>query len=258
MIRRRGVTSIEYAIISLLVAVGIVGVVLTVGVNTSAIYCTVASALDSGGQACFSGTPGAGEVPFAQMAALPAGTVCTNHLVASPETYQLPPGSNTSPEPAGQQSYLRSCVEKSGAIYSVAVVSYVPSNGEFFENIYTPPNLTVSQNSTSGYSSGSGYMAFIDGHSLYGFTASSIPNNSYAYENNAALAKTGMNFAQTASYSSTPYQNQNGATLYTTSTAAGQQNAAASYIAGVNDVIGSGPAQTTGGFFASTTTQPAP
>lgn len=224
--RKKGATAIEYGLLAALIAIPVAVYATSVGNNDSAIMCTVSKSL--GGSGCGGGSSsyGYGLSPLPGMTPMPQGTVCQNQSVANvpaadAQWAPVPPSSG--------DAYLRVCNAPGGAAYTATYISFGSDGSVNSQSFYTagavPNNATTDQ-----------VMSYLFS-SMFGPTPVGIYSNQQ-YITNAGYTPTGNtgSLSQEAS--------QLGA-LYITS---GSQNAAASYMFGVNDMSAGLPNQTTGGY----------
>lgn len=242
---RRGVTGVEYGMLLALIAAVIIVPVISLGGGTEQIFCNMGGAI--GGAACPDAsaaftTPGAGETPLQGMAALPAGTVCTNSPAGGTFYY------------GETAAYIRSCVEPSGTLYSATAVSYNTTTGTVDAQTFVGSNVTVGPSTSTVTSGGvtsstgnanTGSMIYIDGDPANG-TGQFYTTSGYFFQNAAQLSSEGM----------TLYDEQQNdesdtgpGTAFATPTAS--LNAAAAYMLGSSSAPPAGaPADTGGGFIA--------
>jgi Flp pilus assembly pilin Flp len=218
---RRGVTGIEYGVLLALIAGLVIVPVAAMGTSVQQIFCQMGGVL--GGAACpdasaSAGTPGAGEVPFPNIPALPAGTVCKTQ----PDGY---------PASGGVAGFVRACTEPNGALYSAAYIAYDSATGAVNTTVFqgSTSDLILAQNGsgeTLEVPTPSGPVSVLNSGSFFTNIYYTQYFNAEIF-NNAAYATT---FGTTIPDEITQENNSYGGVA----TSLGSENTAMNYISGLN------------------------
>lgn len=233
---RRGVTATEYGVLLALVAGLIIVPVTELGGNVKQAVCEVGGSI--GGAPCpdanAATTPGAGEVPFSGMAALPAGTVCKTQ----PDGYA----------PAnGVVGYVRACTAPGGSLYSAAYIAYDSATGLVSSTVFQPsgPGFELVPNGSGVTIDAPAFFtnaetSILSSGSIQPSSTGSLNFNSEVF-NNAAYA------AYTQNTISGEIQQEQQTVQNGVSTTLGSENAAMDYISGINTPGSPVPTQTGSG-----------